>query len=289
VSQNSEVRSQKLEFRGRMARTFGVLAFVCAIASGCQQKMAEQPAPRAYDAYTQGVFNFDQSARTPPSGTIHRGQRSPDDAMLTYLTPAGKYPKVSEEWKKSIDPTGNLQPSAGAPTSVENFVNEFPFEMTEADLTRGQQRYNVFCAVCHGASGHGNGKIVERGFLRPPSYHQDPAGVAKDWSTGNTANAQKPKDGEDDRMSQGHSRGFFRYGVKVPIEQVPVGYIYQVITWGYGGMPDHASQIPPEDRWRITAYVRVLQASQATKVTDEIKKKIDEAGKAKADEKHEKH
>ncbi|MGL4423568.1 MAG: c-type cytochrome, partial [Gemmataceae bacterium] len=155
---------------------------------------------------------------------------------------------------------------------------EFPFQITEADLKLGQTRYNTFCAVCHGAAGDGNGKIVERGFLRPPSYHQDPEGKKFDWST-----LADPSD----KLPQGNSRGFYRWGQKVAIEDVPVGYIFQVITWGYGGMPDHASQISPEDRWRITAYVRALQLSQGAKMANlpaAEKKKVEDAlaGKAPA-------
>lgn len=247
---------------------------------GCQQRMAEQPAPRAYDASTQGVFANGQSAQLLKPGTIYRGQRSPDDPVISWLTPLGKNPKVNPDWKKSVDPTGDLQASAGAPTDIANFVNELPFEMTETDLKRGQQRYNVYCAVCHGAAGNGWGKIVERGFLRPPSYHQDADDKKFDWSTTGQPSTE---------LKQGHSRGFFRYGIKVPLDQVPLGYIYQVITWGFGGMPDHASQIPPEDRWRIVAYVRALQLSQGAKVDSlpaDAKKHLDEAGKPKAEAKH---
>ena len=38
-------------------------------------------------------------------------------------------------------------------------------------LQRGQERYAIFCVPCHGASGEGNGYIVQRGFPAPPSYH----------------------------------------------------------------------------------------------------------------------
>jgi mono/diheme cytochrome c family protein len=61
------------------------------------------------------------------------------------------------------------------------------------------------------------------------------------------------------------SRGFARRPPSFHIERLekaPVGYIYGVITEGFGIMPDYASQIPPEDRWRIVAYVRALQLSQ---------------------------
>ena len=44
--------------------------------------------------------------------------------------------------------------------------------------------------------------------------------------------------------------------------KAPLGYFFDVITNGFGIMPDYASQIPPEDRWKIVAYLRALQLSQ---------------------------
>jgi mono/diheme cytochrome c family protein len=40
-------------------------------------------------------------------------------------------------------------------------------------LERGRERYDIFCSVCHGRTGEGNGMIVQRGFPPPPSYHID--------------------------------------------------------------------------------------------------------------------
>lgn len=48
-----------------------------------------------------------------------------------------------------------------------------PSPVTREVLERGQQQFNVFCAVCHGRLGNGDGMIVQRGFTRPPSYHID--------------------------------------------------------------------------------------------------------------------
>jgi mono/diheme cytochrome c family protein len=48
-----------------------------------------------------------------------------------------------------------------------------PFPLTPELLNRGQERYTIYCAVCHGATGVGNGMIVQRGFPAPPSYHID--------------------------------------------------------------------------------------------------------------------
>ena len=46
------------------------------------------------------------------------------------------------------------------------------------------------------------------------------------------------------------------------LQKAPLGYFYDVITNGFGIMPDYASQIPPDDRWKIVAYIRALQLSQ---------------------------
>jgi len=46
------------------------------------------------------------------------------------------------------------------------------------------------------------------------------------------------------------------------LRQTPVGYLYDVITNGFGAMSDYAAQVPPRDRWAIVAYVRALQLSQ---------------------------
>ena len=44
--------------------------------------------------------------------------------------------------------------------------------------------------------------------------------------------------------------------------QAPLGHFFDVMTNGFGAMPDYASQVPPRDRWAIAAYIRALQLSQ---------------------------
>jgi mono/diheme cytochrome c family protein len=96
-----------------------------------------------------------------------------------------------------------------------------------ADLMlRGQDRFNVFCAPCHGRTGKGDGMVVRRGYRAPTSFH-DPR-----------------------------------------LRQAPPGYIFDVITNGFGAMPDYASQIPVNDRWAVAAYIRALQLSQNATVND---------------------
>jgi mono/diheme cytochrome c family protein len=99
-------------------------------------------------------------------------------------------------------------------------------------LRRGRERFDIFCSECHGRAGDGDGMIVRRGFTRPPNFATD------------------------------ESRGFKLRGVKMKLTEVPVGYMFDVVTNGFGAMPDYASQIPPRDRWAIITYVRALQLSQ---------------------------
>jgi hypothetical protein len=49
---------------------------------------------------------------------------------------------------------------------------------------------------------------------------------------------------------------------------VPNGYVFDVITNGFGAMPDYSAQIAPHDRWAVVAYIRALQLSQQASIND---------------------
>lgn len=77
-----------------------------------------------------------------------------------------------------------------------------------------------------------------------------------------------------DRVGSGNGM-VVRRGFRAPpsyhierLRQVPPGYLYDVITNGFGAMQDYASQIPVRDRWAIVAYVRALQLSQHARLND---------------------
>jgi hypothetical protein len=68
------------------------------------------------------------------------------------------------------------------------------------------------------------------------------------------------------------------------LRQVPNGYIYDVITNGFGAMYGYSAQIPPRDRWAIIAYVRALQLSRNAHVNDlppDLKQKLMAGGATK--------
>ena len=52
------------------------------------------------------------------------------------------------------------------------------------------------------------------------------------------------------------------------LRKAPLGYFFDVMTNGFGAMPEYASQIPPRDRWAIVAYIRALQLSQDATMAD---------------------
>ena len=67
------------------------------------------------------------------------------------------------------------------------------------------------------------------------------------------------------------------------LREQPVGYFFDVMTKGFGMMSSYATQVPPDDRWAIAAYVRALQLSQhapASELTAEDRAKINHPEKS---------
>lgn len=77
-----------------------------------------------------------------------------------------------------------------------------------------------------------------------------------------------------DVTGNGHGM-IVRRGYKQPpsyhidrLRQAPIGHFYDVMTNGFGAMPDYKAQIAPRDRWAIAAYIRALQLSQHASPSD---------------------
>jgi len=178
--------------RLRCAQSVAAALLACVFA-GCRQDMHDQPKyvpRRASDFYPDK-----RSARPYVDGTV----------------PAGEFQDGSPLY------TGTI---GDAP------IDYFPMAITAADMKRGQDRYGIYCAPCHGRIGNGNGIIVQRGYRQPPSFHLD------------------------------------------RLRTSPPGHYFDVITHGFGAMPDYVAQVSPQDRWRIIAYIRALQLSQHASVDD---------------------
>lgn len=159
--------------------------------------MQDQP---KYKPQTPSAFFADGRADRPtPHGTVPWGRKAsqPDDEFL-----------ISDQQRFAM--------------------KTIPLKLDRQLLQRGQRLYGIYCAVCHGGTGSGDGITTHSlyGMNKPPSYHQD------------------------------------------RLRQATDGYIYQVITEGKNTMGGYGGNIHPSDRWAIVAYVRALQRANNASIQD---------------------
>ncbi len=164
------------------------------------QDMGKQPKfkPQTPDP----LFADGRAARPPVPGTVARGELQENEAYWQG--------RVNGEW-----------------------ITAFPVPVTQALMRRGQERFDIYCAPCHGLAGYGDGPVAKRAdrlqegtWVPPSSYHTD--------------------------LVRGR----------------PVGQLFNTITNGIRNMPSYGAQIPVADRWAIVLYVRALQRSQDARPED---------------------
>lgn len=160
--------------------------------------MDTQEKGKAYRKDPSGLFADGQTMRAPVEGTVAQGQLFEDDHL-----------------EQGLDDKG--QPAQMFPASVK-------FE-DPALIAHGKERYQIFCAPCHGAQLDGKGPVATRppqgqGMLVPPPSLHD-----------------------------------------VRIKEMVNGLIYKAMKVGVnnGNMPSYATQIPAADRWAIIAAIRAYQ------------------------------
>ncbi len=139
-------------------------AIVAIATAGCQQKMAGQPSYRPLEP--SEFFADQRSARPLVTGAVARGHLQTDLALFTgRKTRAGRNPAEQEPAPKSGGEKGAKF------DENRDFVDSFPIVVNERVIEHGRDRYLIYCVICHDPLGTGHGKIVERGYTRPPSYH----------------------------------------------------------------------------------------------------------------------
>jgi mono/diheme cytochrome c family protein len=195
-----------------------VLAVAGAFAAGCREQTSEDPPimpeRNMYDterynpeSYSQ-FFPDHRTMRAPVPGTIARDRYEDDPEVATGL--------LADKSGYVLTLPASVAQRAGGPEKL---------------LARGQERFGIYCAPCHGQTGDGKGMVVckrekptdacqSRGFAPLPSY-------------------QEPR-----------------------IRQMPDGQIFATISHGVRTMPAYGPQIPIQDRWAIVSYVRALELSQ---------------------------
>lgn len=112
-----------------------------ALGVACRQDMHDQPKVEPFEA--SDFFADGMASRAPVEGTVARGELRADDHLYRGLDAEG------------------------------NFATSLPMPLTRDLLERGRERYDIFCAPCHGRTGDGDGMVVRRGFKAPESFHQE--------------------------------------------------------------------------------------------------------------------
>jgi len=167
--------------------------------------------PKYLPQTENAMFADGRAMRPVPAGAIARGALREDDALYRGL--------AGGDWVDRIP--GAAAESAGSWPAL---------------VARGRERFDIYCAVCHGASGYGDGMVSRR---------------AIELAEQGLANWTPPSSLHDD-----------------VVRTRPDGHLFNTITNGIRTMPAYGPQIPPTDRWAIVAYVRALQRSQRATLAD---------------------
>jgi len=155
----------------RLALRLVAVAVLVLLLAACGRNMADQP---SLGPLQGSDFFADGSGMRPPvEGTISRRAGAVDPVFFTGQ-------------------------------DADGLVTELPLPLTVELLQRGKERYDIYCAVCHGYTGHGDGMIVSRGFPAPASFHDQ---RLLDASVGYTFSA----------MTNGFGR-MYSYASRIPAE-----------------------------------------------------------------------
>ena len=179
-----------------------------------------------YKAQGENTFFADgRDARPPVAGTVARG---------TGLQPAKVFAadfKRAESLNPSFvsgkDAKGAFL--AGFPEKSLSFTNGKlnDYKVSQYTLDVGRGKFQIYCAVCHGQAGDGNGIMKVR------------SAIEGDAAIVTIASLQTPL-----------------------IRSYPNGQLYDVVTNGKNTMMGYGDKLSPEERWAVVAYVRALQLSQ---------------------------
>ncbi len=169
-------------------------------------------------------FGDGRAMRLPPEGTVAEGELRDDVELYGGVAQGSTMPEKVAHDQLSKD--ASLAWLTGFPAALE---------VDQAFLERGQERYGIYCSMCHGQQGDGIGTVALRaksidaardGWIAPKALTSD---VAKGYSNGE---------------------------------------LFHIASNGISTMKGYIAQVPAKDRWAIIAYVRALQATQGLHQSD---------------------
>ncbi len=200
----------------------------------------------AKDAQQHSTLFADGRAMRPDvNGTVARGEMGQDMNFMTGIDVDALAKMDASRAEYLVRTHANPSPDDKAdgdeekPTAKDDkkpsvmdttpWLKENPLDVDTALIERGQTYFGIYCSVCHGMNGGGNGLVNRRAQKI----------LADTWIPPSVLYA-------DDLYT----------------EKYPDGKLYNTISNGIRKMPGYAGQIKAKDRWAIVAYVRALQQSQ---------------------------
>lgn len=240
-------------FTSRAALLAPILAAAALVAlAGCRGDREDKP-PRQFfpdmddspkwNPQSQSDFFADgRSMRPPVDGTVPSARWAlAPDALAGDAAPwAAPFRDERAAFLRENAAVYSGLDSAGL------YVDSIPIPVTRALIERGQERFNIYCAACHGYSGDGQGMVGQRWTAPPPSFHDpkyldkaEPAGRGRDGFLFYTALHGVPgPDGFPHDYDPAEKRLEKMKAMK---------------------MPGYAHALSERDAWAITAYIRALQ------------------------------
>jgi mono/diheme cytochrome c family protein len=184
---------------------FAAIAFV---AVGCRQEMRIDSRLKPYQ---ESSFFADRASSRPlVDGVVPQGEARSDDFF----------------YRGEIN--GHL-------------VRGFPAPVTLDQLKKGQERYNIYCSVCHGLTGTGDGMVVQRGFPKPPSFDE-----------------QRLRDAPEGHFFHVITNGYgvmYSYASRVePAERWAIIAYIRALQFAHNATPQ---DIPPEERPHLSTATNV--------------------------------
>ncbi len=220
----------------RLALLFSMTAATLAstaLLSGCRGDRSEEN-PRQFFPDLDDNPNFSPQDATPLFAD-GRQMRPPVDGTVAFgsFTFTEASLEGDAEWADEFLDERREMLAEGSQNYVGlnedgTFVQTMPAAVTAELLARGEERFNIYCAACHGYAGDGNGMVGRRWSAPVPSFHD-----------------AKYKDESEPTSGDGYLFHIARHGLKHPD--------------GRYRMPGYGHALSTEDTWAVVAHIRVLQ------------------------------
>jgi mono/diheme cytochrome c family protein len=174
-------------------------------------------------------FPDGRTMRKPVAGTVAFGRKD-------FVVDPGAAPWASTFMRDRDDLLKeDTSLYLGLKDDGKEYVETIPIKVDMDLLKLGQKKFNIYCSVCHGYTGDGQGMVGSYFAVKPANFH-DPKYITPDPTT--------------------------------PDPLTRDGYVFHVAREGVRSMPGYAHALTERETWAVVSYLRALQQSQMGTIQD---------------------